>query len=184
MKMKKKASIGSAALALFLASTGVSAFVDGIAVEGGTGDDGVDMVRVAVQWDWKKPLYQGRNWHLGAHLDLGLGYWTDNAAPGRNDDLFEIGLTPVFRVQRDAGVFRGIYGEAAVGAHLLSHTSIGDRRMSTAFQFGSHAGVGYRFGTKDAFDVSYRFQHFSNASIKRLNQGINFNQIRLQYHFR
>lgn len=157
--------------------------MDGVAIEVGNGD-GVDMGRVAVQWDWKKPLYQGRDWHLGGYWDLGLGYWNaQNAAPGQNEDLVELGLTPVFRVQRDGGIFKGIYLEAAVGAHLLSKTSIAERRMSTAFLFGTHAGVGYRFGAKGAFDVSYRFQHLSNANIKKPNQGINFNQIRLQYHF-
>jgi len=65
----------------------------------------------------------------------------------------------------------------------LSKTSLGDKRFSTMFQFGDHLGVGYRFGTKGAFDLSYRYQHLSNASIKRPNNGINFNQIRLQYHF-
>jgi hypothetical protein len=77
----------------------------------------------------------------------------------------------------------GPFIEAAVGFHLLSHTSIGDRRMSTAFQFGNHIGVGYRFGAKAHYELGYRFQHLSNASIKRPNPGINFHQIRLQYHF-
>ena len=53
--------------------------------------------------------------------------------------------------------------------------------MSTAFQFGNHIGVGYRFGAKGSYDLGYRFQHLSNASIKRPNAGINFNQVRLQY---
>ena len=101
--------------------------------------------------------------------------------PGRNKSLIEIGLTPVFRFQRNG--LEGPYAELGLGAHLQSETTIGDKSMSTAFQFGSHLGVGYRFGVKRAFDLSYRYQHLSNAGIHKPNDGINFNQVRLQYHF-
>ena len=52
----------------------------------------------------------------------------------------------VARCSRTAS--RGPYVEAGIGLHLLSHSSIGDKRLSTAFQFGDHLGVGYRFGAK------------------------------------
>jgi opacity protein-like surface antigen len=90
-------------------------------------------------------------------------------------------LTPVFRLQPNA--LAGPYVEAGIGFHLLSHSSIGDNRLSTAFQFGSHVGVGYRFGAKHSFEVGYRFQHISNAGIKDPNAGMNFHQVRAQYHF-
>jgi hypothetical protein len=150
-------------------------------VVGGRGD-GADMGRVAVQWNWGKRWWQGQDWHLGGYWDLGLGYWHNgDVRPGQNDEIAEIGITPVFRLQSNDG--KGPYAELGIGAHLLSRTSLGDKRFSTMFQFGDHLGVGYRFGQKGAFDISYRYQHLSNASIKRPNNGINFNQIRLQYHF-
>jgi hypothetical protein len=156
--------------------------IDGFAVEIGTGDDGVDMARVGAQWDWGVRWFQGANWHLGGYWDLAAGYWNGGRTrPGEHDELYEIALTPVFRVQPNGLV--GPFIEAAIGFHLLSHTSIGDRRMSTAFQFGDHIGVGYRFGARSHYELSYRFQHLSNASIKRPNPGINFHQIRLQYRF-
>ena len=154
--------------------------VDGIAIEAGNGDS-TDMGRVAVQWDWKKPLYQRGNWNLGGYWDVGLGYWNNNGFPNRNKSITEIGVTPVFRVQSND--LTGVYGELGIGAHLMSNTTIGDKTMSTAFQFGDHIGLGYRFGVKQAFDLSYRYQHLSNAGIKKPNDGINFNQVRLQYHF-
>jgi len=164
---------------LALASAPAKA-VDGMALELGQGD-GTDMGRVAIQWDWEKRLYQGNGWNVGGYWDLGLGYWHNNGTPNRNNEITEIGLTPVLRLQRDN--LEGFYGELGVGGHLQSHTTIGDKTMSTAFQFGSHIGIGYRFGAKRAYDLSYRFQHLSNASIKKPNDGINFNQVRLQYHF-
>jgi hypothetical protein len=165
----------------WLAVAGTKAMaIDGVAIEGGNGDN-TDMGRIAVQWDWKKPLYQGNGWNLGGYWDAGIGYWSNDKFPNRNKSITEIGLTPVFRVQGDG--LTGAYGELGIGAHLLSETTIGDKTLSTAFQFGDHIGLGYRFGVKQAFDISYRYQHLSNGGIKKPNNGINFNQIRLQYHF-
>jgi lipid A 3-O-deacylase len=156
-------------------------FIDSFAVEIGSGDS-VDMARIAVQRDWRVRWFQRGNWHLGGYWDLALGYWDrGRVAPGQHDNLFDFSLTPVFRIQPNGLV--GPYIEAAIGFHFLSHTSIGDRRMSTAFQFGDHIGIGYRFGAKSHYELGYRFQHLSNAGIKHPNPGINFHQIRLQYHF-
>jgi hypothetical protein len=155
--------------------------VDGFAAEIGNGES-VDMGRISVQWDWNRRLLQWSDWHLGGYWDLAAGYWRrGSVAAGENRDLYDLGFTPVFRIQPNG--LAGPYAELAVGFHLLSETSIGDKHMSTNFQFGDHVGVGYRFGTKQAYDLSYRFQHLSNAGIKNPNPGINFHQIRLQYHF-
>ena len=176
----KKQSTALILTALLAAASPPAIAVDGIAVEAGNGD-GADMGRVALQWDWKSRWFEGKSWHLGGYWDLGVGYWQRDVQPGQNGDITEIGLTPVFRLQPND--LTGPYAELAVGIHFLSRTSLGDKRFSTAFQFGDHVGLGYRFGAKGAFDIEYRFQHLSNASIKRPNNGINFNQIRLQYHF-
>jgi len=179
--VNKKKAKGLIVAGLLALASGRALAVDGVAVELGNGD-GTDMGRVAVQWDWGKRWFQSENWHLGGYWDLGLGYWKhDNVRPGQNDNITEIGLTPVFRFQQND--LQGLYAEIAVGAHFLSQTSLGDKRFSTSFQFGDHVGVGYRFGAKGAFDLSYRYQHLSNGSIKEPNSGINFNQVRLQYHF-
>ena len=175
-------------LALTAFSSAPAYALDGMSLEIGNGDH-VDMARVGVQWEWKKRWFQGSNWHLGGYWDIAAGYWHHrNAGPDEHEDLFDIGVTPVFRVQRNN--LTGPYLEAGIGMHLLSHSSIGDRRMSTAFKFGDHLGVGFRFGAKGgwfgakgSYDLGYRFQHLSNGSIKRPNPGINFHQIRLQYNF-
>lgn len=167
--------------ALTALSSPPSYALDAMSLEIGNGD-GVDMARVGVQWDWKKRWFQGTDWHLGGYWDIAAGYWRrGDARPGEREELFDIGLTPVLRIQPNG--LAGPYAEAGIGMHLLSHSSIGDKRMSTAFQFGDHLGIGYRFGAKGSYDLGYRFQHLSNGSIKRPNPGINFHQIRLQYNF-
>jgi len=180
-----KALFVAIALGMGLAS-GSAAAIDGLAITGGTGagnsaGNGTRLVRVAVQWDWSKSWFRGDKWHVGGYWDAGVGYWKRDAAPGENDNLYEIGLTPVFRLQQND--FRGLYFEGGIGAHFLSDTSLGDKNFSTSFQFGSHLGLGYRFGAKHAFDIGYAYQHLSNASIKKPNDGIDFHEIRLQYDF-
>ena len=178
MTFRRYASVLLAITAL----TGAPAHaLDGMSVEIGGGDK-VDMARVGVQWDLKKRWFQGAEWHLGSYVDAALGYWHyGRATSSQHEDIVELALTPVLRVQPNGLV--GPYVEAGLGFHLLSHSSIGDTRMSTAFQFGNHIGAGYRFGARASYDLGYRFQHLSNASIKRPNAGINFHQIRLQYNF-
>lgn len=56
--------------------------------------------------------------------------------------------------------------EVGTGPALLSGTEIDNRRFSIAFQFGSHIGLGLRFGPKHRYEVSYRFMHYSNANLK------------------
>jgi len=175
--MKRSCAFG---ILMLMAASGPARAIDGVAVEIGNGDS-TDMARIAIQYDWKQRWFQGANWHLGGYWDLGLGQWHRSAAANQNADITEIGVTPVFRVQQNS--LRGPYGELAIGAHFLSNTSIGDKHFSTSFQFGDHLGVGYRFGAKGAYDLSYRYQHLSNGGIKRPNSGMNFSQIRLQYHF-
>jgi hypothetical protein len=155
--------------------------IDGFAVEVGQ-DRKTDMARIAAQWQWSKRWLQGQAWHVGGYWDLSVAQWErDQATPGDRKQVTEIGLTPVFRLQGND--LRGLYLEGGIGAHLLSATQLGDKRFSTAFQFGEHLGFGYRFGVRGAMDVSYRYQHLSNADIKKPNDGINAHQLRLLYWF-
>jgi len=179
--MVKAVSAGVVAAGLLLAGVPAAA-IDGIAVEvGTTGSGRTDVGRVSVQWDWSKRWFQAEGWHLGGYWDASLGHWKSNVRPGQNDTITDIGITPVFRFQNDN--LAGLYLEAGIGFHWLSKTRIGDRRFSTQYQFGDHAGFGYRFGGKGTYDLGYRFQHLSNAGIKKPNDGIDFHQVRLQYHY-
>ena len=157
-----------------------AAAVDGVSFEGGRGD-GATMARAGLQWNYDKQWLKGDRWHVGGYWDLSAGHWRRDALALQNDSLTEIGLTPTLRLQQNDG--KGLYANAGIGFHLLSKTSLGGKRFGTAFQFGNHLGVGYRWGPKNAFDLGLRYQHLSNASIKQPNNGINFTQARMQYWF-
>ena len=178
------------ALAVLLSLANVPArAVDGLSLEFGRSDSSnsdVNLYRVGLQWNWNKRWFESGDWHVGGYWDLSLGHWDNRtvATLKTHGSITELGLTPVFRFQQNSP--RGIspYLEGAIGVHLLSATSVStERKFGSSFQFGDHIGAGLRFGDKGSFDLGYRYQHLSNAGIKEPNQGINFHQVRLQYHF-
>ncbi len=177
--------------AVLLAASPAAFAVDGYSFEYGKSDSGnasVNLYRLGMQWDWNKKLVEFGDWHLGGFWDVNVGYW-DNKSPFQTggystSSIAEIGVTPTFRVQQNTISGIAPYAELAVGFHFLSKTFVGaQRQFGSSFQFGDHVGAGVRFGDKGQFDIGYRYQHLSNGGIKAPNQGINYNIVRLQYHF-
>ena len=186
---KLKYGVAAAVLSCSTAVSAANFAPSGVAFEYGNSDStnsDVNLYRVGLQWDWKTRWFDTGNWHLGGYWDLGLAYWDNRTiAPLRtHDSITDIEFTPVFRIQQNKPTGLSPYLEAAIGFHFLSATSVSTQRaFGSSFQFGDHIGAGLRFGDKGQFDLGYRYQHLSNAGIKEPNQGINFHQVRLQYHF-
>ena len=127
---------------------------------GRASDGDLNLVRGGVQW---------QSSHRWLYWDLSFGGWTGGHGP-----VYDLGFTPVARWGRSP------YLEGGVGAHVLSDLDVGTGHdLSTRFQFGDHLGVGMRFGN---YDLGLRLQHLSNGGIRNPNPGINFVELRLQYH--
>ncbi|MGV3741958.1 MAG: acyloxyacyl hydrolase [Burkholderiaceae bacterium] len=140
------------------------------------------MIRVGAQWAWDAQWNILENARLTGYWDLSLAYWRgsryrDEANSDQN--LAAIGITPVFRLAPKGDY--GAYVELGIGGpHLFSERYDNNRRqLSTHLQFGSHLGLGYVFPNK--LDAAIRYQHYSNASIKKPNDGINLLIFRLSY---
>lgn len=142
---------------------------------GVSASDSIAIYRLAWQRDWERRWFTAGEWFLGGYWEVNLGYWKGEEGKTGNSDLFEVGVVPVFRLQRHQPLASGMrpYVEFAVGAHLLSETKIEDRELGSAFQFGDHIGVGALFGKGEQFDLGFRLQHISNAGLKEPNDGIN-----------
>jgi hypothetical protein len=169
---------------------------DGFAFTLGRGDENGDLepventhlVRFTAIQDRYSGLSQGDvNWYGESFWEFDVGYWrwSDRAFQG-SGELWEIAATPVFRLQRAMRTRAGLWPfvEAAIGAHFISDTTISSREMSTNFHFGSHLGLGTRFGPEKRYDLVLRLQHLSNAGIREPNPGINVYLVRLGYRFR
>lgn len=129
-------------------------------------------------WKWGNP----QGWLLNLDVELALAHWRARGGTNRHN-LFEAGVSPMFRIE-----YRGWsvvpYLEAGIGVRGLSRTHTSDEhRYSTAFQFSDTVGLGISMGNRQQFSLGYRYQHISNANIKRPNPGVDFNEIYLRYRF-
>jgi lipid A 3-O-deacylase len=156
--------------------------IDSSSFEVGTGNK-TQLFRLGAQYNWDRQWFQSNGTHVAAYWDFTLAYWRGNRFRGISDNtqnIADIGVSPVFRLQRDDKT--GWYGEAGIGAHLLSaNYDNNDRKLSTNFQFGSHLGVGYVFRNK--WDIGLKVQHFSNGGIRAPNNGVNFAVLRVGYQY-
>jgi hypothetical protein len=109
-------------------------------------------------------------------------WWARNHRDSASS-LWEMGLTPVVELRRPAASDVSYYVEAGIGIHLLSHTRIDERELSTAFQFGELVGVGANFGDHREYGIGARVQHISNARIKEPNSGATFGELRIAYRW-
>jgi hypothetical protein len=154
---------------------------DAVYLQGGGGNH-VASATVGVVWNgvWQYESGWGR-WE--ANLDLSLGQWRVSSGHVPADghrNVTQIGLTPVLRLW--PANWGGFFVEAGIGANAIFPLYRNDdRRFSTAFNFGDHLGLGWRFGA--SHEIALRIQHFSNGSIKQPNPGENFVQVRYTRRF-
>lgn len=156
----------------------------GYGKESNTAD--ADTFQFSMQHNWNRTWFNGGAWYVGGYWDAGVAYLNANAADkGENDDLFDLSLMPVFRLQRDASLSSGVspFAEAGLGPHLLTETRLADQAYSTALQLGTLVGFGIGFGERGQYELSYRYQYISNLDIKKPNDGMNQHLLRLGYSF-
>ena len=179
--------MGRTIIAIFLTTLLATEAVagSGIGIAVGRGKEDTDRHRLSLTTDWGRSWTGPKGWNITGYWEVGVDDWE-----GKDNSLFALSLLPVIRfektpeasLQREEGVSAvpRIFFDIALGFYLLSEGHLGDRDFSTAFQFGSHGGVGLIIGR---FEVGYRFEHISNAGIKEPNPGINFHLFRMAYHF-
>jgi lipid A 3-O-deacylase len=168
-----------------LAYAALAQAADGVSIEIGFGDENTETIRAGMHWNWQRRWFAERSWTLGAYWDLQVGRWNGPLRPGQpQQTVWDIGITPVFRLERAERTRVIPYFEAAIGFHMLSDLRVNFKRVfSTHFQYGDHLAAGVRFGPGHTHDMSLRLQHLSNGGLARPNPGINFIQLRLARHF-
>jgi lipid A 3-O-deacylase len=160
--------------------------IDKMAFEYGTaeGSPNVDRYGVVADFDWNVKWLPWGAWYLGGYWEGGVDFWDSNPGRTGNDSLVDLHVTPVFRWQRDPSTtgFAPFF-EAGVGPHGFTESKIENKDFDINFAFGSHIGAGFRLGDHGRYEVLYRFQHLSNASLGDKNPGINFHLFEFGYHF-
>ena len=140
---------------------------------------GSNYSRAEIAWEsptlWTHTFSDGYG-RLDLVAELGAAYWMAHGArsPSR---AWQFSAIPFLRWSWNTRY----YLEAGVGPTVFSRTAIADRRISTAFQFGDHIGVGAYLS--DNSRLGLRFSHFSNAGIKDPNPGLNVFQLIYTYQY-
>ena len=155
----------------------------GVFTQAGFGESSTDAYVVGAIWDWR--------WHhdysfgrVTGYFDASFGRWSTNADGIKGSAwATQVGVTPVLRLQ-PASWAPAWFVEVGVGANFILPIYRNDeKRFSTEFNFGDHAGVGYQFGKARHQELMMRVQHFSNGGIKHPNPGENFLQVRYSYRY-
>ncbi|MBC41640.1 MAG: hypothetical protein CML19_05325 [Pusillimonas sp.] len=129
---------------------------------------------------WVSPSLWQHQFAESGRLDLvaeaGAAFWKASGNRERSS-VWQIGVTPFLRWTFS----NDIYLEAGVGVNRFSHTRFADKTISTQFQFGSHVGVGVNLSPGSRLGL--RYSHYSNAAIKRPNDGLDVFQLTYTHAF-
>jgi hypothetical protein len=151
-----------AALALALPSLSSARDAQWVAAFGRAAESQeTDIVRLA----YRHPLPERDAWWMPTHAQFGTSVWRVPDIRGTTR-RFDLNATAIWRKERPWG-----YLEAGFGGYLLSKTiNNQDTRMPSAFEFGSHLGIGLALTKTQSLGIA--LQHLSNAGIKQPNGGI------------
>jgi lipid A 3-O-deacylase len=153
-----------------------------------TGEMGVDsegefnVVRAGLQWDWNDNLLELGGWQLDSYWQLEFSKWqsvTDNTQVGVN---VTAGIIPMFRFQSRPAYVRP-YVAVGVGLNVFTDSKLESYEFGSNFQFSDVMVLGMNIGTKNQWGIAYKFQHYSNGSVRPPNSGINLSFLTLTYNY-
>ena len=142
----------------------------------GQSKDHIGIYRLGLKKNFETTFFYSDHGWLSGYYEASLNYWKKN-----EDHIYGIALSPVF-VYYFANKTDVIlpYIEAGIGVAAISDTMIYGRNMSTTFQFEDRIGVGIK---TTLFDLNARYMHYSNAGLKKPNNGIDIFMFTLAYRF-
>ena len=155
----------------------LSSYVDGVTASYGKSHDGIKIYRIGLRKDFDSKWAKSSVGYFSGYYELSFNYWKGKT--NHNKTNYGIALSPVFGYYFDFGEVKP-YVEAGIGVSLFKNTFIDNRNMATNFLFEDRIGVGVRVNN---FDFSFRYMHYSNASIKAPNDGIDIFIGSISYKF-
>ncbi len=142
----------------------------------GRSRDKIDVYRIGVRYYFSDWLHQkGLSDSFGGYFEGSLNYWN-----GKKDNIFAVAISPVFYYQFNPKGYVRPYIEGGIGATYISKTKIDNRNLSIHFQFEDRIGIGVKVGD---FDFHIRYMHYSNANLKKPNNGIDIYMVGISYSF-
>ncbi len=119
--------------------------------------------RLGIQRKFEKRYFESNTGYVSGFYDVSVNKFDVDSS------LYSLNISPVFAYyfKTNTKVTPFVYG--GIGTSFFSKTSTKKKKFSTSFQFEDRFGLGVK--TKEhSFDLGY--YHYSNASIKKPNDGI------------
>lgn len=130
---------------------------------GQTGDSTMTY-RLGTQFDFQQSWFASDVGRLTGYWDAAYTFW-DGDETASNHSL---SLSPVL-VYEFAGERFKPYIEAGIGIAAFSSTEVEDNDLGSSLQFEDRIGFGVRFADQE---VGVRALHYSNAGLKKPNDGV------------
>lgn len=138
----------------------------GISLGYGQADPDINIYRVGLKKFFSLQWLKTNLGQLSGYFELSFNHWEHS----NNDYINSVSFSPVFTYffGDESNLIRP-YIEGGIGAAYIDEYHIADRNLSTNFQFEDRIGIGARI---KLLDLNFSYMHYSNASIKDPNNGI------------
>jgi len=130
----------------------------------GQSKDSIDIYRLTLRKDFSTQWWESSVGYIGGYWEGSLNYWN-----GRGETNLGLAYSPVFTYTFQTVNSVTPYLEAGIGLSFFVNTEMGERNLSTHFLFEDRFGVGIK---TEKWDASFRYMHYSNASMQAPNDGI------------
>jgi lipid A 3-O-deacylase len=152
-------------LTSFAGVAGAQTPIDDLLLGVGRSGSGVETYRLGLRSALSRAFFQSNVGYLSGYGEVAFLYWA-NGCETVYGGVLAPGVAYYFG---DESVAVRPYIGGSIGVAHVSDTRIGRRDLSTRFQFEDRIGIGIRLSRLDVY-VSY--VHYSNASLKSPNDGM------------
>lgn len=133
--------------------------------------------RVGARSPWEGKYFDTSVGYLSGYWDVAYTYW-EKGKYGK--DVSSISLSPVLTYNFYTGSGMEPFIELGVGIAAFSKTKVGDQNLGSSVNFEDRIGIGATIG---AHTFGARAIHYSNAGLKRPNEGIESYALYYAYEF-
>ena len=120
--------------------------------------------RVSIQKNFNKNIVLSDSLQLNGYFDFAMSKFNF-----KEKNIYTFSISPVFKYNFNTINNFTPYIFAGIGASYLSNTQADGKNFSTNLQFEDRLGIGIK---KEKIDFQLGYFHYSNASIKKPNDGI------------
>lgn len=156
---------------------------DAVTLEQGVDGDGdFEVTRVGLQWDWNDNLLELYDWKLNSYWQLEFSKWQGTYDSAQEAANVTAGIIPMFRFIGKPG-YTQAFVDVGVGISLFTDSKLGGHEFGSNFQFTDILAAGVNVGKRNQWGFAYKFEHYSNGSVRPPNSGINFHALTLTYRY-